>query len=85
MHFWRSSNGNKAYNNFVKSKVESHQKQLFDVIPKVMNKTIIWTKKKNFHLKRPQNSWYISALEEPEIMIYRVFWNVNYVKFRFSL
>ena len=51
MHFWRISDGNKAYNNFVKSKVESHQKQLFDVIPKVMNKTIIWTKKKIVQLK----------------------------------
>ena len=87
--YWCISDGNKAYSNFVKSKIESHQKQLIDVIPKVMNKTIIWTKKKIVHLKmftqRPQNSRYISALEEPEIMICHVFWNVNYVRFRFSL
>ena len=40
------SNGDKAYNDCVKSRLESHQKQLFDVIPKTMNKTILSTKKK---------------------------------------
>ena len=29
-------NGNNLYNNFVKSRLESHQKQLFDIIPKSM-------------------------------------------------
>ena len=32
------SDGNKVYNNFVKSSLESHQKQLFDAIPKATNK-----------------------------------------------
>ena len=41
------SDGDKAYNDFAKSWLESHQKQLFDVISKTMNKTILSTKKKN--------------------------------------
>ena len=40
------SDGDKAYNDFVKSRLESHQKPLFDIIPKTMNKTILSTKKK---------------------------------------
>ena len=40
-------NGNNAYNNFIVSRFKSHQKQLFDVIPKAMGKTITSSKKKN--------------------------------------
>ena len=40
-------NGNNAYNNFVVSRFKSHQKQLFDIIPKAMGKTITSSKKKN--------------------------------------
>ena len=42
-----TSDGNKAFNNFVKSRLGGHQEPLLDVIPKAMNKTIISTKKKN--------------------------------------
>ena len=42
--------GNNAYNNFVKSRFESHQKQLFDVIPKSMGKTFTSSKKKNIDI-----------------------------------
>ena len=44
------SDGDKAYNDFAKSRLESHHKQLFDVIPKTMNKTILSTKKKNVNV-----------------------------------
>ena len=55
------SDGDKAYNDFVKSRLESHQKQLFDVIPKTMNKTILSTKKKNVdvHLETTKALRYI--------------------------
>ena len=42
--------GNNAYNNFVKSRFESHQKQLFDVIPKSMGKIFTLSKNKNIDI-----------------------------------
>ena len=56
------SDGDKAYNDFVKSRLESHQKQLFDVILKTMNKTILSTKKKNVyvHLETTEAMRYIN-------------------------
>ena len=41
------SNGDKACNEFVKCRLERHQKQLSDAIPKSMTNTIVSTKKKS--------------------------------------
>ena len=43
-------NGSNAYNNFLKSRFEIHQKQLCDVIPKSMGKTFTSSKKKNIDI-----------------------------------